>query len=257
MKLGSKRKVLIAGSCLSILFIILLNNNYPKISDSDKKYITAFLKEWKIEATPEQVHQSFETEIAFISRVQDSIVAQVKHFQIPHQAFGNVSYYFANRKGQCYDRAVLMEKIFSYYQFPFRHLYIYFGKEGKNVSTLDFFEKGLSSHALFELKTSKGWMTCGTNANWIGLDKDGQVLSISDVRKRVITATLDLVKDGTIGFEPFWKKGKDFRFVYGVYSRHGDFFNHSDKAASMSVFPSSFHLLPDYNLRMLFYNFFR
>lgn len=258
MAIGSKRKAVVAGCCLSIFLIIVFNNQSPKISDADKKYLDAFLKEWKIEVTPEQVHQSADNELAFISRIQDSVISQIQHTEIPHQAFGDVSNYFINRKGMCYDRAVLLEKFFSYYQFPFRHIYVYFGRNGEKPSFFDFFKRRLSSHALLEVKTGKGWLTVGTNANWMGVSKGGQLLTIADIRKEAISAHLDLKKPGgTIGITPFWKSGDDFRFVYGVYSRHGDFFNHSSRNVSLSSIVPGFHILPDYNLKMFLCNFSR
>lgn len=148
-----------------------------------------------------------------------------------------------------------MEKILSLYNFSFRHLYVYFGKGSPNPTALDFFKKGLSSHALVEVQTSKGWLTIGTNSNWIGVDKNEKLLTIADIRRESIASSLNLKKSGTIGIVPFWKSGNDFRFVYGIYSRHGDFFSHSN--ISTSSLEPGFHLLPDYNIKMFLYNFMR
>jgi hypothetical protein len=239
------------------LFVVIYNNQTVTVNQQDKQYLQLFLNDWNIHQTPKEVHQSFESEVSFISRVQDSVIAQVHHQNVPHQDFGNVAYYYSDKKGQCYDRAVLLEKFFTYYHFPFRHLYVYFNDNGIGPTKLDFFKKSLTSHAITEVKTSKGWLIVGCNSNWLGLDSSGNPMTIAELRKHIVSNTLYLKKPATMGQPSFWTLHNDFRFIYGIYSRHGDFFNHTNQNLSAaSVAPSSFHVLPDYNLRMLFYNLF-
>lgn len=250
-----KRKILLIFSAVFI-FLLFYNSQTVRVNQQDEHYLQLFLNDWGIHETPEQVHKDFESEFSFISRIQDSVISQVKHKTISHQNFGDVAFYYSNKKGECFDRAVLLEKFFSYYHFPFRHIYVYFGRNGNQPKTFDFFKKPLSSHALTEVKTKKGWMTVGTNSNWLGIDSSGAVMNIADFRADFISNHLHLKKVASMGLPPFWSSYDDFRYVYGIYSRHGDFFNHENKNVSVaSVAPTSFHLLPDYNLKMLLYNF--
>jgi hypothetical protein len=235
--------------CLPILLLIWCSV-YPSINSEDKKFIQAFAFDWKLPVDADSVHRNFENEIAFISKVQDSVVYTIQHEEIDHKFYGSVNYYYHYRKGYCYDRAVLMEKIFSYYGFNFRHVYIYFGTDGSEAGVSDFFKRKLPSHGILEVKTKKGWMVMDSNANWIGLDNDNQVMTLSEVRTKLQQRKLSLAKDATMG-PRFWADcGTHFKFIYGLYSRHGDFFNHS----TVHLFGIS-HFLPDYNLKMLFYNF--
>lgn len=218
-------------------------NKKPSVSSEDERYLKAFLNEWHITETPAQVHQSFEQELAFVSKIQDSIIGKIKHQEIPLNDFGSIKYYFKNRKGYCYDRAAILEKIFMLYGFPFRHVFIYYNN-GKNTETTlkDFFQKKTGSHAEVEIETKKGWMSVGTNCNWLGITRDGKLLTVGTL-KTMLSANekIDMKKQPCFG-SLFWDEHPKFHFVYGVYSRHGSFF--------------SPHIgLPEINFKMLIYNF--
>lgn len=99
-------------------------------------------------------------------------------------------------------------------------------------------------------------MLIGSNSNWIGLDSSGKLLTIKDLNNELLSNNLHLEKNVTIGVRPFWTTQPKFKFVYGIYSRHGDFFSNQDQQLSESTIQSTeSHVLPDYNLKMLFYNF--
>jgi hypothetical protein len=214
-----------------------------------------FLKEWNINTNPTQVHQNFETELQFISRIQDSVLSDITGEQIPHAYFGSVRWYFEKRQGICYDRAVLLEKLLLLYGFPFRHVYIYFG-ERKPPEFTDFFKKHITSHAALEVKTKKGWMAVGTDGNWLGLTRDGRPINYFEVRKELEGTKGEATgkKPITIGGNVFKSTGYRFRIVYGIYSRHGDFFTGASSTNTTSLFTNKKHILPDYNWKMLLYN---
>jgi hypothetical protein len=250
----SKRKALFLF-VLSLFAVVCYNSQSIRLSDRDKEYLLKFQHDWHLDASEADVHKDFNSEFNFITLLQDSVVAEIKHEEIPHRFFGDISFYYNNRKGFCYDRAVLMEKFFTLYHFSFRHTYIFFGKDGKEADIKSFFEEGVNSHAGIEVKTKKGWMAMGTNANWVGVTTKGELLTYSALRSEIRNGHLDLKKSMTEG-EAFWiGKGSNYRSIYGIYSRHGDFFSHGSQNLSSSMMQSPFHVLPDYNLRMLIYNF--
>jgi hypothetical protein len=244
------RRILL--SCIPLMLLVTCSS-YPELNNIDKIYIEKFLADWKLAASAEAIHSSFENEIAFISKVQDSVVANITHAQIPSKSFASIAYYYNNHKGYCYDRAVLMEKIFSYYNFSYRHAFVYFGKNKRSAGFWDLFKKNIPSHALLEVKTKKGWMVVGTNENVLGVDSNNEVMNLSILRRRLQTGQLTFVKKRT-GIIPFWKDGVNFKYVYGLYSRHGEFFKSSNNHSYLGFLePSRF--VPDYNLKMLLYNF--
>jgi hypothetical protein len=183
------------------------------------------------------------------------VLSAITGEQIPHTYFGNVRYYYTNRQGICYDRAVLLEKLLLLYKFAFRHVYIYFGGE-KTPGVTEFFKQHITSHAALEVKTIKGWMAIGTDGNWLGITKNGELMNYFDVRKQLEATNGEPVgeKPITIGGNVWKTTGHHFRIVYGIYSRHGDFFIGASSTNSTSLFTNKRHFLPDYNFKMLLYN---
>jgi hypothetical protein len=240
---------------LALFLLFFLFNSSVDVTSEDKKYLLAFLKEWKIELAKDQIHQNQENEIAYISKVQDSVLNTVCHNMVPFDSAGNVRCYFNGRKGLCFDRAFLLEKFCQLAGFRIRHLYVYFNGRGQMPTKGDFFSVGLSSHAMFEVETKDGWMAVGTNSNWIGLSENGKVMTLGDIRDKLSSNTLHFRKSFTV-YMPFFEtlKRKDaFRFVYGIYSRHGQFM----KSAPVENMLNSIGIksqLPDYNIRMLLAN---
>jgi hypothetical protein len=249
----SMKRLLLAFSPLLFFSILFFNSKTVEITAADRNYIRAFSNEWHLKSNADSIHRDFASELQFIKTLQDSVITNIKHQEIAHRYFGDMAFYFKKRVGFCYDRSVLMEKILSFYGFAYRHVFLYFSADTSYPSYMSFFKRGIPSHALFEVKTKKGWMTVGSNNNWLGLTNNDEVLDIVQTRKRAKENRLTLKYPCTIG-EPFWKTMKaNYRVVYGVFSRHGDFFE-KDVTNDSSLVSGRFHILPDYNLRMLLYN---
>jgi hypothetical protein len=259
MRVKNKLKIAggVTGFMLAVgLAILLLNSKSIRLSQQDQVYLHRFLNDWHINESPEMVHKSFGSELNFISIIQDRVLANITGEQIPHIYFGNVGYYYQKRQGICYDRAILLEKFLLLYKFRFRHVYIYFGDD-KKPSKRDFFKKGIKSHAALEVKTKKGWMAMGTDANWLGIGKHQELLTFYNLREELNKSKGEprLGKPGNIGITVWKIRGNYYRFVYGVFSRHGDFFEGGSDTTSTALFTGKRHFLPDYNFKMLLYNF--
>ncbi len=252
-------KKLLRISIMLFLLLILLFftfNASPVMSKQDEVYIEAFIREWKMTAACDSCHRDFDSEIRFISMVQDSVIKDIQHEQVSFSNAGNIRYYYENRKRFCFDRALLLEMLYRYYGFNVRHVFVYFRDDNTETRDLDFLKRKIYSHAMIEVKTQKGWMAVGTNHNWIGLDKTGQVLDIGQIRKELTAHTLTLVKNPVTG-TPFFAslaQPSNYKFVYGLYSRHGEFLtsNPIEKWMHKAGIPS---FIPDYNIRALCYNF--
>lgn len=244
---------LFTGSSL-FLFILLLNANLQN-SSNDKRYIDYFLKEWKLDNKLVSVQNSFENQIAFISLLQDSTVNQFDNGKVTPSYSANLEYLYSQRKGLCFNRSFLQEKILKYAGFRTRHLYVYFTEDSTPTRSSDLFKKRLLSHAMFEVKTKKGWMAVDTNGNWIGLDENKEPMTLGEVRNRLKKETLLLAKTPTKG-DAFYKQlpiKYNFKFLYGVYSRHGEYLN-SGPVENMMHNSTFLRNTPDYNLREFFYN---
>lgn len=252
-----KKKLLKFFIALFVLLLLLFYvfNSRLEVTAEDKKYLQLFLAGWKLDDSVKSAHVDFDSEIRYISTLQDSAIMGISHYYNPYYTLGSVKYYYETRRGYCYDRAALLEKLLRYSGFSTRHVFIYFDNNKEHLGKMDFFRHN-SSHAMMEVKTSRGWMIVGTNCNWLGLNQDGTVMSIFAMRESVRSDKLNLKKSGNFGIK-FWEvishKG-DFNIVYGLYSRHGEFLTSSPvenwlhKINIRSPFP-------DYNIRELMYNF--
>lgn len=232
------------------IFLLFFYNVYPNTTKEDEKYLLKFLGDWRFTQSAEAVHKNFESEINCIKLIQDSVIAQIKHQEVAHQNFGSLKFYYENKKGFCYDRAVVLEKIFYHLGFQFRHVFVYYNNNGK-TGVSDFFKKGTGSHALLEVKTCKGWLAVGSNENWIGLI-NGEPITVKKLQEIIRSG-----KDSELAYQSstvFYKEHPDFHYVYGLYSRHGDFFSSKNVDNTFSLSPK-FNILPDYNIRMLLFNF--
>ena len=252
-------KKLVRTSILLVLLLVLLFftfNASPVLSREDEVYLKAFIREWKLPESCDSCHRDFKNEFSFISAVQDSVIRDIRHEQISFNNTGAVKYYFENRKGFCFDRAILLELFYRYYGFEVRHAFVYYHTDSSHTGNLDFLERRIYSHAMLEVKTSKGWMAVGTNHNWLGIDSSGVVQDLGKIRDKIAAGTLQLAKNPVLG-APFFATlpvHTNFKFIYGLYSRHGEFLTSApvEKWMHQAGIPS---FIPDYNIRTLFYNF--
>jgi hypothetical protein len=208
---------------LPVWLVFILFNRKPSVSEEDQVYLNKFLSEWHLNIPEASIHATEASELSFISQLDHCIVCSIGHQRIQSSHFGNVRYYYEQRRGECYDRAVLLEKLLEYTHFQYRHIFAYYRNDNSACTFMDFLKKGTESHALTEIKTKDGWMVVGTNADWIGVDNKGRLLSLRDVQKLVEeTHTVNLKQKPTMGTD-FWELHPKFKYVYGVYSRKGEF----------------------------------
>jgi hypothetical protein len=114
-------------------------------------------------------------------------------------------------EGLCFDRSRTMDKAFDYIGLPARHVYLLYREDRVFLSAL--FHHGQASHAITEVKTSRGWMFVDSNTEWIALTRDGQVVNADDVWKRATEF------DGMPKYldDPWWA-------LRGMYSRKGQLY---------------------------------
>lgn len=253
----SMKKILIRGvlfSGFSVLLFLFMLNASLSLNSSDKRYIRYFLKEWEMDKNLGSLHKSFDDQIEFISRLQDSTLSQFDNGDVEPSVSANIEYYYTTRKGLCFNRSFFQEKILRYAGFKTRHLYIYFTEDSTPTRSRDLFKTRLLSHAMFEVKTKKGWMAVDTNGNWIALDENREPMTLGELRERLMGERLVLAKmptKGTVFFNQLPVK-YNFRFLYGIYSRHGDYLNSGPMEKMFNG--ALIRKAPDYNLREFFYN---
>ncbi|MEI8103006.1 MAG: transglutaminase domain-containing protein [Chlorobium sp.] len=120
--------------------------------------------------------------------------------------------FIGRREGLCFDRSRTTDKALRYLGFPSRHVYLLFREKERGFwSSLIHYRH--PSHAITEVKTSKGWMFVDSNTNWIALTRDRQVVNADDVWKRA--AEFDIIPSYLT--HPWWA-------IRGMYSRKGQLY---------------------------------
>lgn len=156
--------------------------------------------------------QTFADEIAAIKTIQHRVFEKAPvGAGIPDLQPREPSDLIKRREGLCFDRSRTLDKAFEFIGLPSRHVYLLYRQDRGFWSAL--FHYGQASHAVTEVKTSKGWMFVDSNTEWIALTRDGQVVNADDVWKRAgeFDAMPVYLKD------PWWA-------IRGMYSRKGQLY---------------------------------
>lgn len=111
-------------------------------------------------------------------------------------------------QGSCFDISRTYDKAFNYLGLKTRHVYLLFKEERSFPDALLRYQQ--SSHAVTEVKTSKGWLFVDSNSPWIAVTTAGEPINADTVWKRIdeFDAPPPYLN------EPWWA-------IRGMYSRKG------------------------------------
>jgi hypothetical protein len=214
LKWQKKRTLLIAFGVLLTTFGVLWYHGVDNsLSAEDKKYINLILKDSHI---PQKPHSSYASQIATVRAAQAAVLMRApKDMEIPSGRNREPKDLYTLEHGLCFDRSRVIEKTLRLLGFETRHIF-FFKTEGANRFPLKLFYSPLSSHAVTEVKTRKGWLVVDSNYKWISLKKDNTPVSIEEIRS----------SGNEIEFlEPLPNSiYHHISFLYGLYSRHGKYY---------------------------------
>jgi hypothetical protein len=111
------------------------------------------------------------------------------------------------RQGLCFDRSRYLDKIYQYYGFKTRHVYILYN-QGKHF-LISMLTKGHRSHAVTQVLTSRGWLVVDSNEKYLAVDHQGNPITLEHLGAGGVV-------DGALG-DKFWP-------IIGLYSRNGMFY---------------------------------
>lgn len=120
--------------------------------------------------------------------------------------------------GLCYDRSRAIEKALALFGLETRHASLYGTAEGGALEAL--LTPGSDSHALTEVRTTRGWMTVDSNARWIGVAAGGEPLALGEIGP----AEAASVPAADAPEPPTPLIVRSHVALYGLYSRHGRFY---------------------------------
>jgi hypothetical protein len=126
---------------------------------------------------------TFEQEISLIRQGQEKIFKLAPFGKaIPDYQPREITDLLDYGSGLCYDRSRSLDQLFSYLGFESRHVFVLFKEDRPFFSAI--FRKQQGSHAVTEVKTSRGWMYVDSNSPWIAIIQSGEVVNADDVWKR-------------------------------------------------------------------------
>ncbi len=171
---------------------------------------------------PPPPQRSFEDEIVTIRAIQDAVLtAAPLNEGIPLGQPREPANLLAAKKGLCFDRSRAIEKALTLAGIENRHAFVY-ESDGGLQNLIALAKPGVTSHAVTEARTAKGWIVIDSNVAWIGLTAEGDPVSLAE---------LDTDRRHAM---PAWDSGNkapiasifrhDFAYVIGLYSRHGRFY---------------------------------
>lgn len=133
--------------------------------------------------------------------------------------------------GLCYDRSRTIEKLLRYLGFATRHASIYAMPPGTSALH-SLMTPGIDSHAVTEVKTSRGWLIVSSVDNWVSEDSGGQPISLARMQEDASQGVgKRMFRDGA----PSFILAAPFTYVIGLYSRHGRFYPPYDSVPNISL----------------------
>jgi hypothetical protein len=202
-------KSLLALLCLGCLVFVSLAffTNVPTDLTAEDK---AVFYSMGIMDTPDNLN--FEAQVRMVARLQKEVFKRAPLGE-------GIEIYVAREpadlmragQGLCYDRSRTFDKGSTFLGMEARHVYILYKQDKSFLPAL--FNRGQQSHAVTEIKTSKGWLFVDSNMPWMAVTRNGEPVSADDVWKR-----FDEFDNPPLYLkEPWWA-------IRGMYSRKGHFY---------------------------------
>jgi len=153
----------------------------------------------------------FEDQVSLIRKIQHGVFEKAPFGEgIPDYESREPSDLMKFGQGLCYNSNCkrTFYKAFHYVGFESRHVYILY------KDNLPFwraaFRYGQPSHAVTEVKTSKGWMFVDSNTEWVAITRQGKPVNADDVWRRFA----EFENPPPYLKDPWWA-------IRGMYSRKG------------------------------------
>lgn len=161
---------------------------------------------------------TFDEEIALIRSFQRQVLkAAPLGAPIPEFQEREPEHLLRQGSGLCYDRSRTLDKLYSWAGFQSRHIYIIYLKDPHTGAKISLpkalLTKNVSSHAVTEVKTQRGWLLVDSNSEWISLN----------TRNKPVNADhLHVKHEEFSNIPPYFKE--EYIAIRGLYSRRGQFF---------------------------------
>ncbi len=194
-------------------FLAVLTNVSVTPTDSDDAVFRTVLGLEK-----PQIPMSYEQELHLIKSLQALVLKRAPgDIPIPEYADREPKDLLKAESGMCFDRSRTLDKILLWHGFETRHLYILFAKHPVTGLQLPFWQalvtRGTDSHAVTEVKTSRGWLVVDSNSLWISVAADDAPVDGS----HIFAQANRFASMPEYWNQPYWA-------IRGLYSRRGQFY---------------------------------
>ncbi len=188
------------------------------VSVDDRDYLQKIMAETGLSPLPAQPSSQQETD--FILAAQHAVLQLAPVDKaLPLDQSREPKDLYAARHGLCYDRSRVLEKLYRAAGFEARHVSLYSLREHSLVAAL--LTPQVSSHAVTEVRTARGWLLVDSNRRWISLTADGEPVPLARIQAQS-GAPLPRWDARNAEMPKFYME--PFAAVYGLYSRHGRFY---------------------------------
>jgi hypothetical protein len=238
------RRLVAVGAVIitAVLGGVLAQNQVSSaVTEEDAIYVAKILQETGHGAVEQggAASRSFDEQINLIAAVQDAVLAVApKDEEIPFDRGREPRDLYELRQGLCFDRSRVIEKALNYAGLRTRHVAVYStaqtGSALKSLATPQ-----VSSHAVTEVETARGWMVVDPNARWIGLTAAGRPFTLAALKADPALAEAPNHPAAKDRINNIFRS--DFTYVIGLFSRHGRFY-------------APYTPVPDVNWRQMLYN---
>ena len=161
--------------------------------------------------------EDFKEQVSLIAAVQAQVLKFAPHaVPIPVGRPREIQDLILAHSGWCYDRSRAAEQVLRVLGFEVRHANLY-QTHGKNWFGV-LLTPQIPSHAVIDVETSRGWLMVDSGANWLPIAANGEPLSARQLSEGWHPGLQEPAGPAKAFF------GKKFVAVYGLYSRHGEFY---------------------------------
>lgn len=233
MKVITRKRKWFFTIMLGSIIFLYIHNVSKRFSASDIIVLPLYLNGITIPLNASDL--SFEEQLLIINKLQQNMLSIAPEDKgIPEGQRRGLQQLSELGYGLCHDKSFALEMMLEYLGFKTRHVSIYDNPHGTSWIK-DLITRGILSHACSEVLTKKGWLVIDPNHTWMGLDREGNPVTLASDK---------LWKDvnNFLSPPPYPIYTQEHHIVYGLYSRHGQFFKPYNK-------------VPDVNWRDLLHNF--
>ncbi len=220
----------VIGLCIFVSLAVINNVSVEITQDDRTTFSTISIP---IPAKPTTQTLTYDAQIALIRKLQAEVFERAPLLPgdtgIPLYENREPKDLFKHRHGLCFDRSRSLDKLLNYYRFETRHVYILY-KENKSFlgALLGYAHP---SHAVTEVKTSKGWLLVDSNDPWIALTNGGEPVDAYQAQFHVN----EFANMPEYFKKPYW-------VIVGLYSKRGQFYSSYSPFPELN-WPTFFHWL--------------